>query len=378
MYKDLNHLADAEIETLMERYYNGETVSKLIKEYQLAVRSSELYKLFPPEVREDDVCEYCDEYLVRDRLSKNAASWAQSDSDWYCPICNHKPYAHRCRCENCIEEELAMQEFRKKRIEYVYSQNKIPVEFSSLTFEQKVYLGALCRALCKENLFEIKPYSGSKAVLAPTNDLCVQLYKELSRNEIIAVSPTSPVEAFNVDSNDFPNVYYIYRVTYYLNLVFPCDKQDLFTEILNPTYYSAEHEEDALILWKKVAVAECIEYLEYQLNKVGFEFTPGEKTYKTFEILLDDFSVSQIYGIIWKAVADASKLYLERGITKNHAANSVIGACERYGERAKLNGWNLTAYNRIRDLPQSALSSFFFNRVLGIGDMGFTVPPTIV
>lgn len=90
------------------------------------------------------------------------------------------------------------------------------------------------------------------------------------------------------------------------------------------------------------------------------------------------FSVSQIYGIIWCAVADASKLYLEKGISKKHAANSVIGACERYAERAKINGWDLTQYNRIKDLPQSELSLFYFNRVLGIGEMGFRVPPTVV
>ena len=239
-------------------------------------------------------------------------------------------------------------------------------------------MGALCRALCKENLFEIKPYSGSNRVLAPTNELCSQLYRSLSHDEIIAVSPTSPLEAFVVDDEDFPNRYYTYKVTYYLNLLFPVNKQDLFTEILAPSYYSVEYEDEALDLWRKIAVSECVEYLDYQLRKVGFDFTPGDKTYKTFEILLNDFSVSQIYGIIWKAVADASKLYLEKGISKKHAANSVIGACERYAERAKMNGWTLTEYSRIRDLPQSELSSFFFNRVLGIGDMGFKVPPTIV
>lgn len=127
-------------------------------------------------------------------------------------------------------------------------------------------------------------------------------------------------------------------MTYFLNLVFPKNKQDLFTEILNPSYYSADYADEALELWKEIAVAECIEYLQYQLDKVNFEFTPGEKTYKTFEIILNDFSVSQIYGIIWRSVADASKLYLEKGISKKHAANSVIGACERYAERAKING----------------------------------------
>lgn len=69
---------------------------------------------------------------------------------------------------------------------------------------------------------------------------------------------------------------------------------------------------------------------------------------------------------------------LKRDLTKNHAANTVIGACTRYAERAKDNGWNLTSYNRIKDLPQSTLSWFYFYRVLDIGNMGFTVPPTSV
>ena len=156
------------------------------------------------------------------------------------------------------------------------------------------------------------------------------------------------------------------------------NKETLFNEILSPTYYAPEVADAALSLWRQIAIAECIEYLEYRLDKVGFNFAAGDKTYKTFDILLNDFSVSQIYGIIWRAVAEASKLYLEKGLTKRHAANSVIGSCQRYAERAKINGWNLTEYNRPQDLPQSELSAFFFNRVLGIGDMGFRLPPMIV
>lgn len=239
-------------------------------------------------------------------------------------------------------------------------------------------MGALCRALLKENLYEITPYSDSEIILAPTNDMLHKMYSVLIHKGVIVVSPQSPLDAFDRDSEDFPNIFYTYKVTYCLNLKFPPNKQDLFTEILNPSYYTIEYANSALALWKQIAVAECIEYLQHQLNKVNFEFSPGDKTYKTFEIILEDFSVSQIYGIIWRAVADASKLYLEKGISKKHAANSVIGACERYAERAKINGWDLTQYNRIKDLPQSTLSLFFFNRVLGIGESGFKAPPNSI
>ena len=176
MYKDLNHLSNTEVEKLMQRYYSVEAVTKLLKEYQLSIRTAELYKLFPPEVCEDEICEYCEEYLVRDRQSKTAVAWGRKDSDLYCPICHHRPYYAWCSCENCIEAEQAQQEFRSRRVREVYSREKEPVVFSDLSFEQKVYLGALCRALCKENLFEIKPYIGENVVLAPTNDLCAQIY----------------------------------------------------------------------------------------------------------------------------------------------------------------------------------------------------------
>ena len=75
-------------------------------------------------------------------------------------------------------------------------------------------------------------------------------------------------------------------------------------------------------------------------------------------------------------MAEATRLQAEKGLNKKHAANIVIGNCERYTERAKINGWNLANYNRIPDLPQTILSEFFFNKVLQIGDLGFRTPPT--
>lgn len=378
MEKNLEHLTSEQIECLMQRYYAGESASKLVKEYNISAHGSELYKLFPPEVFPDYICEYCDEPLVINRPSKTRKNSPKYKEGLYCPICGHRPFQTHCNCKNCQEEERILQEEQLQQIEEAYSKPRTPVDFSSLSFENKVFLGAICRALLKENLYEIAPFSDSEVILAPTGGLRQKLYSNLIHNQIIAVSPRSPLEAFDVDSEDFPNTFYIYRVTYFLNLIFPSNKQDLFTEILDPSYYCSENADEAVALWKEIAVAECIEYLQYQLDKVNFEFTPGEKTYKMFDIILNDFSVSQIYGIIWRAVADASKLYLEKGISKKHAANSVIGACERYAERAKINGWDLTQYNRIKDLPQSVLSLFYFNRVLGIGEMGFRVPPTIV
>lgn len=376
MYRDLSHLDKSELTTLINRYYDGESATRLIAEYDLLVSPSHLYKIFPPEEFPQYSCEYCNRPLVMDRRSKASKNMPKYEKDLYCPACGHYQYREICKCENCIAENIKIEASQRATIQEYYSKQRTHKDFQELSFREKVFLGALCRALMEENMFEIAPLSKSPMVLAPTPKLESEIYHTLLGADVISVSPNSPLDAFVLDDDVFPRSVYLTRAVYELNLKFPPNKQELFTEIMNPSYYSPEFSGDALSLWTQIAVSECIEYLQYQFNRVGFEFSPGEKTYKTFEIILNDFSVSQIYGIIWGRVAEASKLYLEKGISKQHAANSVIGACERFAERAKINHWNLKTYSRIRDLPQSALSAFFFNRVLGIGDMGFDMPPT--
>jgi hypothetical protein len=339
------------------------------------IKPASLYKLFPPEEFPDYECEYCGSVLVADRLSKTMAKMTLQESSLYCPCCGHTLYRH-CSCKNCLQAGIDQKNNRLKNINESFSKLPEPIEFENLSFVEKVYLGSLCRAYLRENLFEIAPSNERNVIIAPSSTFCSEIYRTLDHANAIAVSPLSPADAFGFDEDNWPIEYYLNKVVYNLNLKFPVNKKELLAEILNPTYYSSTNQDEALALWRKIAVAECVEYLEYNLDKVGFEFSPGDKTYTTFEILLNDFSVSQIYGIIWKAVADASKLYLEKSMTKRHAANTVIGACERFAERAIMNHWDLTRYGRIRELPQSILSEFFFNRVLSIGDMGFDMPPT--
>lgn len=376
MYKDLSHLSDDEINELMQRYYNNEPVKKLAAEYGFNITPSSLYTLFPPEKFNDYDCEYCGCSLVASRPSKAMAKIPRYKKDLYCPSCGHKPYT-KCECDACMDELFRQEEERIDNIKKSFDSENERVKLTDLNFIEKVYLGALSRAYLRENLFEISPISEKNITLAPTDDIQSEIYKELIYANIIKVSSASPLSAFIFDDSNWPGKYYTYQVIYNLNLVFPQNKNDLICEILNPTYFSNENYDEALALWRKIALAECIEYLQYSLNKVGFEFSPGDKTYATFSILLNDFSTSQIYGIIWRAVADASKLYLEKGMSRLHAANTVIGACERYAERAKINNWSLTKYKRIKDLPQSILSLFFFNRVVSIGEEGFDSPPSL-
>ena len=172
MEKILSHLTAKEIETLMQRYYAGESVSKLISEYGISVHSSELYKLFPPEVFPNYICEYCGEPLVINRPSKTTKNLPKYERDLYCPICGHKPFQTHCNCQNCQEEKRNLQMKRLHQIEEAYSKPREPVDFSTLSFENKVFLGTICRGLLEENLYEIVPLLDSEVILKPTDMLC--------------------------------------------------------------------------------------------------------------------------------------------------------------------------------------------------------------
>ena len=375
--KDFSELSADQVNDIVNRYYNGESATNLIEEYELNARPNNLYKFFPPEVL-DELCEYCHVNLLKERESKSSHHyhWMNSDSV-YCPKCSHKPLTSFCSCNNCLEKARIKRENMKEAIKQAYSTEYAPIDISTLSFDLRVFLGALVRTAVKEDLYNVIPYEDSTKILAPTTELNAEIYRSLSRNRIILVDPSSPLECFDIKSKDFPNVYYMFKVKYTLNLLYPTNKNDLFLSIISPQFYSKSMADDALKMWRKIAVQECIEYLIYQLDAVRFEFSPGEKTEAIFNTLLDNFSVSQIYAIIWSCVAYASRDYQERRMSRSQAANSVVSRCQKYGEKAKLSSWELKRFARLRDLPQSELSQYFFNQVVKIGDAGFDHKPNL-
>jgi hypothetical protein len=77
-------------------------------------------------------------------------------------------------------------------------------------------------------------------------------------------------------------------------------------------------------------------------------------------------------SFIWRAAKDAAAFYVRRRAPRDHAAKTVVGNIERQIERALANEWNVTAYKRNYDHPQSVLSRTLFNTVLKTDDGGFS------
>ena len=377
-----------QIESLMNKYYNGVKASDIIKEYNIDTTSSKLYTLFPPIICEDIICPVCNEPMYKERDSKSSYSWNKKKP--FCAICGHTDEII-CKCNYCIaerekvrklneERKVRILQEKREKIKKVYDLNIVPVNYSELNFREKVFLGALLRTSLSEDMEVILPLNDAERELAPTIGYIKEILSYLIGRGVISVDSNSSIDAF-LDSNEekdieFPNVYYITMVKYRINIVGDEDIKNILSKIINPKSFSDADKEDALNIWKEIALEECIEYFEYQMKSVRFDFNIGEKTIAIFKDLLENFSVSQIYGIIYKSVANATKYYQESSVSKKQAANSVIGGCQRYAERAMINNWELAKYSKIKELPQSMISEFFFDRVIGVGSLGFNMPPS--
>ena len=388
IHEKLRHLTMLQIESLMNKYYNGVKESDIIKEYNIDTTSSKLYTLFPPIICEDIICPVCNEPMYKERDSKSSYSWNKKKP--FCAICGHTDEII-CKCNYCIaerekvrklneERKVRILQEKREKIKKVYDLNIVPVNYSELNFREKVFLGALLRTSLSEDMEVILPLNDAERELAPTIGYIKEILSYLIGRGVISVDSNSSIDAF-LDSNEekdieFPNVYYITMVKYRINIVGDEEIKNILSKIINPKSFSDADKEDALNIWKEIALEECIEYFEYQMKSVRFDFNIGEKTIAIFKDLLENFSVSQIYGIIYKSVANATKYYQESSVSKKQAANSVIGGCQRYAERAMINNWELAKYSRIKELPQSMISEFFFDRVIGVGSLGFNMPPS--
>lgn len=71
----------------------------------------------------------------------------------------------------------------------------------------------------------------------------------------------------------------------------------------------------------------------------------------------------------------ASDFLVRKRCTTRHAANYMIGECQRWADRAKAENWEVKPFKWNFDLPRSSISHVFFDVFLKIGEAGFTCVP---
>lgn len=254
------------------------------------------------------------------------------------------------------------------------------INWEDLSLTDKIFIGALLREGISENYDFIKPIVGFINPFAPTHEFSSEIFIRLSVIMAIMVDPDTDPESIEINEVH-SGVYrsYGYRVKWKLNIICEeLDKTELIEFITNPTDLDYSEYDDILVLWKKIALYESIEYFRYMINRyLSVDYKIGNKTKRVLNDLINHYSVAQIYGIIKKAVMKAVIVYARGVESRKHAVNSITDYVESIGEKEKTKKRALKKHNRVKVCPESALSKFFFDRVIKIGSEGFSEVPNI-
>lgn len=358
----------SQIMDLMDDYYNSDlSVEQIKSKYGLGKDIWNLPKEFPLAFSAEQ-CPYDDSNLVIQMSSRSSSSPRIPQ----CPTCGHK-LKGACNCSGCQDKKRQIQERKREAIILSYPTDVEKVEYESLSAVSKVFLSALLHAGLNEAATKI---SGEKIVenkLSPTVEFDRIILDHLLHEEIILVDPMSPIEAFCEE--DFPEKFYPFEVDYLINV-------KVGTKGIGYLEYPeraniVQYPEECLGLWKQIALYECLEYLIDQLEAARFEFNPQEKTKMVINHLLEEYSIGQIWNLIYGSVNNAAAWYQKANVSRRHAANSAITTLNNRGDRAKAEGWHLKPYHRSYNSKLSQLSMVFFDSILQIGSEGYEKVPAL-
>lgn len=314
-------------------------------------------------------------------VEKHSLVWSE---EVCCGRCG-KPYGFSTRSRYLLRRQLIGKACKaccninnkpdtNKKNEFIsrmwkFARNNV-ADISLLGLKKKIYLLAAIRALANENYSLIGPLCNyPRCTLSPDNGYDYIILRYLIENSLLVVSANS-IDAVQVNYEnriklDFElcsfNIIYDNEKVNILNSEFLDDK------VLLNIKQSSEFE----LLCREVQLYECTSFLKMMLSMHQFNFNPGEKSRQAFLRCLEHFSVSQVYSFISRSAKDAAAYYMRGSVSKQHAANMVVGSIVRNMELALINKWNIKPFRRNYKLPQSAISSLIFNDVLRTDDGGF-------
>lgn len=394
IHPKLAHLSESQIRSLIARYYGNEKIQTLLDEYQIECIPSNFCSLLPQETLDDQHCPYCAVPMARKRVSRSSLKCRQVEA--FCPECGHHVGRRQCHCQNCIVEgkrfAQMIRELKQEKI-LALCHMSLPTEIhqpaaQDLDLRTAVALLALSRTCLivdeagggqfSPSRMTLEALADATIPLAPRGDMVSSLLAELRSRGLIAISELSSPDAFTFREGELQSLD-LSGVRWSLTVE---DPEQLLAAILrlaqNPSEWPSRWNQALKDVWTEIALAECKEYFRYAAEARGLP-EAGEKSTETMlKSLLESFSVAQCYRIIWAGARQASDFLVRKRCNTRHAANYMIGECQRWADRAKAENWEVKPFKRNFDLPRSAISHVFFDVFLKIGEDGFNCVPGIL
>ncbi|MGY4489858.1 hypothetical protein [Pseudomonas sp. TE3610] len=280
------------------------------------------------------------------------------------------------RCGVCKAlEQQQLDTAKRMRIVEAYQQAMAAAQpLTALRPRHCLYLLALIKHAGSEDLSHIRPYCQVRhGRLTPMRDVDRDLINQLWRTGVIAVDPESDTAAFELDSEQDARVHFneVRWQPVVEGLSGAALYERLEAQVLQADFLQ-QGAEDIRECCEHLALLECLAFLETALEEYRLGYRAGVKTCAMITRALQCFTVAQVCNLLHRAARDAAAYYQRGGVSRDHAAKTVVGSFERLMEKALANDWEIAPFKRNFNVPQSALSRLIYNRMLGTDDGGFS------
>ena len=307
-----------------------------------------------------------------------------------CTECGHKvsygQWVAMCDCDNCKALELKKEGQKQKTIE---NELKLLKEFGQsggefpTSIEDKVALLTMLFYLKHdEKVVFDRAISLQDNPFSPTDELTNSLLNSLFQNYVINIY----VCEYNLDLIDIVRTEKGLNIRYNksnLKKIHFSLKEHLsrLTELEEWLLKIEKHpllDEELLMFWKKIAHEELVQYLYHLFDEFNINNDyVGDAVMESVRSILNNFSVSQGMAILYTCVKDVIAFKSKKGVSLKHAINTIPTYIENAIAKRLSGEWNAREFSRNYELPQSAISITFFDRILKIGNKGFTCKPDI-
>ena len=349
-------LSKEQHEELKRRYYAGDRIADLIKDFGLVgIMPSQLYLLFD-DVTTRQKCPHCGSYLKHSPFSRQVTI---HDRELVCINCNHKYSKYHyelCECDGCVKQ-------RNYEL-WKFFQTEHSIDFGAieeLDVAERLYLGALHLYGRNENDGYILSYKEQKPHLCFWDKIETELiFNSLYNKRCLVVSPNSNVNNFIFDRDnklDLDALFYDppYELWLNKNDILKLERGDVLSDLEKNEY------------WRKVNRRELKSYLIRFFERNYIQNYNSRKLDRITDAYSAEFSLAEIFSAI-KYITGKFK-------DKKEVGGNVFRYLENYYQWAKSNREQINKYAQKVFLEETTfITRYFYEAVLGDEELFYKKP----
>ena len=370
----LLHLSESQVDELLMRYYQGEKCIALLKAFGIDATPSALKNHLPQHIDDAVICPNCGAQIITKYLRRDFSQAFQKRE--HCSDCAHVE-SITCKCEFCTQKRTEAQAVHELHVSNrIYDHclsNYASIKIQSageLSLRNAMTLLAIVRSCRHLSESTYGPITESPIPFTPEYGLGYELIMSLIEAKLIRISENTNQKYFLLDADQvvpiLEQVNWEIQLENFDEIIFEIESIGLSGNLPNSWLL------EMIQLRLDLALSESKAFYVHCLNDRNLPSEVGKSAEAMLLNILRDNSVSQCYQAIWNGALKAIDFKSRQAKSNVHAANYMVGACQRYVDNARVQGWDTKGFNRNTNVPRSMISFVLYDALLKIGERGFT------